>query len=208
MRSQIVAVIFAAFLLASLSATRADQVPITYTIVDEGAASQGGWSIDGTVTTDGALGQLTQMDFVTATLTLTNPSVGSYTATDAQFSLLNGESYVLATAGALIFSWGTGSWDGCAVSDATGTVDVVWEDSYGNGAFGASANSNLAWLDYWNADGLLNTSTTSTIPPNLPFGQPWVIGTTVPEPASPTLLVSALLGLAGAFYLRRRRAKA
>ena len=32
-------------------------------------------------------------------------------------------------------------------------------------------------------------------------------GTAVPEPATLTLLVSALLGL-GAFYLRRRRAKA
>jgi hypothetical protein len=33
-------------------------------------------------------------------------------------------------------------------------------------------------------------------------------GITVPEPGTLTLLVSALLGLAGAFYLRRRRAKA
>ena len=32
--------------------------------------------------------------------------------------------------------------------------------------------------------------------------------TVVPEPGSLTFLVSALLGLAGAFYLRRRRAKA
>ncbi len=34
------------------------------------------------------------------------------------------------------------------------------------------------------------------------------VATLVPEPASLTLLVSALLGLAGAFYLRQRRAKA
>jgi hypothetical protein len=35
-----------------------------------------------------------------------------------------------------------------------------------------------------------------------------VITSPVPEPATLSLLVSALLGLAGAFYLRRRRAKA
>jgi hypothetical protein len=35
-----------------------------------------------------------------------------------------------------------------------------------------------------------------------------IIATAVPEPSTLTLLFSALLGLAGAFYLRRRRAKA
>jgi hypothetical protein len=45
----------------------------------------------------------------------------------------------------------------------------------------------------------------SIVPPGSSSGAPWVIATVVPEPGTLTLLVSALLSLAGAAYLRRRR---
>ena len=56
------------------------------------------------------------------------------------------------------------------------------------------------------------TTSGDTVNPSLVSGLDDTIGIAVtqpvPEPTSLTLLVSALLGLAGAFYLRRRRAKA
>ncbi len=84
------------------------------------------------------------------------------------------------------------------------------------------------YTNWWSADGS-NWNTGCSFTPSAPFPyvglfalrQPWdgdlgVVSsanfdyftiTTVPEPTSLTLLVSALLGLAGAFHLRRRRAK-
>ena len=46
-------------------------------------------------------------------------------------------------------------------------------------------------------------------PGSITYNSPdWIIATAVPEPTTLTLLFSALLGLAGAFYLRSRRATA
>jgi len=70
---------------------------------------------------------------------------------------------------------------------------------------GQTVGDTMAWGDSNNSAGGW-----APLPPQFVPGQSWVIATTtpVPEPASLTLLISALLGFAGAFYLRRRRAKA
>ncbi len=80
MRGQIAMVAVAVFLtfVVAGSVAKAD---ITYTIVDQGTYYQDGWSVNGTITTDGTIGPLYAGDLLSATLTLSNPLYGTYNAT-------------------------------------------------------------------------------------------------------------------------------
>jgi hypothetical protein len=201
------------FLLASVKA-RADT---TYTIADQGVVTQEGWSVNGTITTDGAIGRLQPSDFLTATLSLSSPTYGTFTAESPIFANIGGIS---ATLQDLIIGYKSGgiyitSSNGVKIywGNPQGWYNPGWQDQYAatvptdvNPPYG------LVWDDMWEFDGSGNLSQDTgyggPMPSTWLAQGDWVIATAVPEPTMLTLLVSALLGLAGAFYLRRRRVKA
>ena len=222
--------VFLAFVVAG-SVAKAD---ITYTIADQGAYYQNGWSVDGTITTDGHLGQFYAEGSVfnpapyghllSATLTLSNPTYGVYTATDLSF--FGGYSMV-ATPTELQLPFIGGSLDQFGIFGANG-ISIGWYNPFTITTVGGVPNTpeygymatyeppeslpeSNAWGAIYEATGDQPGQDSYLTPPELQTlgpDMPWVIATAVPEPGTLTLLVSALLGLAGAFYLRRRRAGA
>ncbi len=190
--------LFAAVLAAS--SARADT--IVYDFVDH-PDLEAGYSLSGTITTDGATGSLIASDIESWGFTISRDGVPQYTdtiATPGSSFTLNGSNLVASTAQLLFYN---------QVAGAGGLV--FWPPS-GNPAPLCYINSTLDGIPAINLQGAdplipfgLDWFTYTT---TIPVGDALVIATAVPEPASLTLLVSALLGLVGAFYLRRRRAKA
>jgi hypothetical protein len=89
-------------------------------------------------------------------------------------------------------------WFQFAVGGGAGVIEATSSSSWNAGTIFAAYVSNgpTYWdLTFWGIP---------QVDPLIPVE----IATAVPEPTSLSLLVSALLGLAGAFCLRRRRAKA
>ncbi len=217
--------LFSAVLLASVPIARADT--ITYNIADypdnqTDQISGGTDHVSGSITTDGYIGTNFQVsDIISGTLTITTPN-STYTDTlDMGNSIFIGNVYVLtATATQLIVPTFGGFqligdelsvWLGYVSTITSGHPATVFMSDYAGG-IGAGKGGTELFDNREVYSGVPNTGDPITGGPSVP-GQyigldPMVIATAVPEPTSLTLLVSALLGLAAAVYLRWRRAKA
>jgi hypothetical protein len=96
--------------------------------------------------------------------------------------------------------------------DGSATAQLSYSNAYHDVDGTFTSYDFEAWS---NATGIpfadFYTESPLAVPGSIGVNNPWVIadaGQPIPEPGTLTLLVSAMLGLAGAFYLRRRRAKA
>ena len=192
-------------LLASLSTARADT--ITYNIVDYPASetdliNPGTDSVSGTITTDGTIGPLDFSHIVGGSLTFASPNA---TSTEPLNLALSSGNFVASPTQLLVTP-------GDSSSLVAGiNPNPVYPDF-------TVLFSNNAPSTYF--DGILYGTHLFALPdaefldpPQQPdtgsIGEnnPWIIAQTVPEPASITLLGSALLGLR-LVHLRRRRVKA
>jgi hypothetical protein len=123
---------------------------------------------------------------------------GGYTSSDYTENLVEG---AVATPTALLLP------AGATFNIVCSDVSLMYGDAW---VYGQMVYQGCVWQDpstdtlassFFDAGG-------ETAPGYIGANNPWVIATAVPEPGTLTLLVSALLGLVGAFCLRRRRAKA
>jgi hypothetical protein len=221
-------------LVASVSNVRADNLPITYNFVNE-PTCQNGWTMNGTITTDGNLGNITFADFLSTTLTFTDSSQNvTYPRSFSWNAVADGESGIVATPQAILL-YPTQSVGQFPNTDRESGIELTYyigqseqEDTEwcNTGLAGSGYYAPAPWTggapswivpdDYYQSSGhwgnlwesYYDTHDSGVAPPDFVANAPWVIATAVPEPGTITLLVSALLGLAGAFYLRRRPAKA
>jgi hypothetical protein len=208
--------LFSAVLLASVSAARAD---IIYNIVDYPANEAdefipGTDTISGTIITDGVIGPITQSDIVGGILTITYPTGsasvtyiggvegdatcnGPLTATLTQLSLPSGSGFGI---------------DGFSSVDNQPYVEYFHDFEYTGDNF-IAGNVTYPYPSVVEIAAFSSGETLSTGAGSFGGPNPWIIANDgqavpTPEPATLMLLVSALLGLAGAVYLRRCGAKA
>ena len=222
-----VPLMFAIVVLASVSAARAN---ITYNIVDypgnvnNDSPNLGTNVLSGTIVTDGVLGTITSSDIVggswtlsnsTAGISLTTPIIPEQSSSTGNGNLFANNNTLVATSDSLFLP--QGGFFAISKGDSFYSTNPVL--NYEN-AVGGYEDAFDAWTPYNNdatnqhylyfangsysdygfysgAGSILSTS--------------WTIangGTPTPEPTSLTLLISALLGLVGSVYLRRRRATA
>jgi len=192
---------------------------ITYNLVSY-SDYQNGYTLTGTITTDGHTGVLATSDIVSSSITVSNgvdtyqnlhPSDDFWTqklmATDTELYL---PMQIAAT-------YSQHSWPGLFLGDGSlGTPQMQYDyfqypDAHGIQtvfadfmcSVGYPTTQTFLWL----------TSPTSSLvsPPQLGTqlinelgGQPWVIAIAVPEPATLSLLITALLGVSGSMLARRR----
>ena len=212
---------FLAFIVAG-SVAKADPItPITYTIVDQGATYQNGWTLDGTITTDGTIGDLSQSNLLSGTLTLSSPLYGSYTATGITFTLqTHGSGPAMeATATPLTlllpcsdphsgsFSM-TGS-DGVGVDWLNPLTSESGYPIYGYDGIAPVTEPDwrpgIAWDSVWSTDPIGGYG--GPPPPALGPTESWVIATVVPEPSTIVLLgIGAISMLVFAWRRRTRTA--
>jgi hypothetical protein len=219
---------FALVLLASVSIARAN---ITYNIVDYPVNEMDIKNPDqqdyvsGTITTDGTLGYITQSNVVGWTLTVGGGGNSCSSSSAASSSWWSSSTSLYATTTQLAVPADGSIWFGTNNTPAAplSFIEYVVQPSANNPAdavYAAQIALYSAWgvppiaQDYYGVgpEGIspvLDTpGSIATSPSALPGG--WVVASTqpVPEPGTLALLISAMLGLAGAFYLRRNRAKA
>jgi hypothetical protein len=207
--------LMAAGLVAILLAAEANAwtQDITYNIVDypvnETDVITGGTdTISGTITTDGSLGALTSQNIVRESISLYNSMDGtSYfeAPVSSSFSLISGQ--LSASRSQLLLSNGGECQIYCSTIEADPpTLAVTYDNGYDNQLqfSGSIIGGTVAPHPFFQS--FLATNPPDTAGSIGSGGSTWVIAT-VPEPATLTLLGSALLGVA-ALYLRRRGAKA
>ena len=192
---------------------------ITYNIVDyptdESDLSHTGTdTISGTITTDGNIGTITFADILGGSLTFVGPfgsvteplvlslSSGTLDATSTQLLLAEG-------GGRYLDLWYT---QGTAVIQTIPNINLtylfqtsmlgfgIYNFFEGEGSSGTGGN-----VGAFDANATINDA---PIPAgSIAANNPWIIAEVVPEPATLTLLGTALLGL-GVVYLRQRVTKA
>jgi hypothetical protein len=181
-----------AALLVSASPLRA--TPISYYFVDYPAA-ENGHTLSGYLTTDGTIGALKSTD-VTGGQYVIDGTVYPITAAGM------GVGQVYASSTQVTMTFGSIPNDLTLTSNSGGYQDHIGyhqnnalvQDNFQ--ATDKAAGSNVY---YWNLGGYPGAATYlgSTT---------WIVATTtVPEPTSLAILVSALLGLAGFLFVRRRQ---
>jgi hypothetical protein len=191
-----------------VSATNAWAGEITYDIIND-PAIQGGYNLSGTITTDGVLGYLGSSDITSWNWTATN-GVNEFSAnstdTNANVVIANHPNVLFATSEGLTACYATpennvNNGFGLAAADSGLDQFVVWACHTDSAFFSIQYNEGNGqqfpvWSDF------------QPVPNPVPLGWEFANnGTATPEPATLTLLGSALLGL-GVVYLRRRGAKA
>jgi hypothetical protein len=154
---------------------------------------RGNWHVSGTIVTDGTLGTLTAGNIEGGSVVLTGPDESFafpvvIPASDPEFRLDATDSTLSVPPETIVY-----------IGDGTGPTGWL---QYENEAIapdiqgGRIVSGVYHCFYFWNP----------AIPGTAADPSSWVIATVVPEPATLTLLISAVLGLASAVYLRRRGA--
>jgi len=171
---------------------------------------QNGYTLSGTITTDGTIGTLTSSDITAWSFEFTLGSASSGFASGPSSS----SAYVtglIATDSALILPQpsGGGSVDDLELSALSQYALVYWS-RHGTNSPGVSGDLYVADDDALiNSGNLWEASNANSNAPGISLGgiNPWIIATTaaVPEPGSLTLALLGTLCLAVGEWTRRRR---
>jgi hypothetical protein len=170
-------------------------------------AYQNGYTLSGTITTDGNMGQLSQSDINAWSWTATN-GANTYSVNSAEpgAEVYPGSANLYAGSDYLAIPLVEGDGLSLLMTPTTAAGQVLQlgahTDSVLSSCHGPTGNLSPWWTDY-----------ISPIPDEVstPAGNAWMIAddgapTSVPEPSSLVLACLALPALAGVFYLRRRNA--
>jgi hypothetical protein len=198
--------------VVATSTTPTAKADITYNLVNY-PASQGGDTLSGQITTNGNLSTPWTNDFVSASFVITTPGGVTYTVPSANVYPIGVDIGTLPTGTANSGSLLLPSGDAFALygptSESGGTADV--ELDFVNYTHASSYTPEVRADLFQSAGGgttiFADFNITGT-PGSIGSNQPWIVATTVPEPTTLTLFVTALLGLVGFLFVRRQRGAA
>jgi hypothetical protein len=190
---------------------QANNLPITYQIVNY-PTYQDGYTITGTITTDGDLGVISVSDILSWQWTVSSVHASSTDESglnDTYGGIVSPPTFTASETDLTLIS---GIFDMYDASDfqivnsnpSYASVNLEW-------AYVPSSIENFLTSGYYTSGGVEGTIYWRYGPTGgTQIGGGLIAddGVAVPEPNTLTLLVSALLGLAGVVYLRRRGAKA
>ncbi len=215
----VAAQLFSAVLLTSASPVWADIV--TYTIADYPESQiavspyTGDVDVSGTITVDtGATpisntGITISIDEITAANFSVQTAAGTISGTADLYYSVGFCQGLMATATKLYLegNQGNGSWFRLRDQDPAIGIDWTEFSEYGGGATDYYTMYGPTLTSIFDDEFSTNSGTqmgAASVPGVAIGGSPMIIATAVPEPGTFTLLISGLLGLVGAFYLRRR----
>jgi hypothetical protein len=198
---------FFLFLAVALAFAPGARASITYDMTNypssQPDSQEGNYTVSGTITTDGAT-VLSNSDIQSYLISITDPT------TQYSFVLSNTNSTLTAVglqANATSLYLLQGGNNFLEINDSSNSAELLYRDSLPEegGPPQYSYKTSLGTL--WSADPVSGGSNPGAAIGTDPMtiAGPAVAGSTVPEPT--TLTVWSLLGLAGAVYLRPRKAK-
>jgi hypothetical protein len=181
----IVSAIVALLLVAAIG--QASAGPITYDLVNY-PAYQNGYTLSGSITTDGATGTLAASDITAWSVTISLGSSSETFSSGDSGASLNIQDTVLATNSEIYLQPDTGP-------NTAGILEVT-------GSSTAMGADDLLWDSFGEYRGITNGGGTLAWETGPPVNGNWTIATaSVPEPSSLILLSIASVGLA--FFGRR-----